>query len=229
MKKKLFLLILPMSIFIFSCKYKNQSNIICQPDVDYPLIEDSIAGKVMWVMSQWFDFYNINISDFKLINTTKINIESLKSDAETYLRKYSSNDDTFLPEVRDYSPDQKYHLNLLEATNVRQDRDGRWCLVDNKIDAQYVFLFDKADSTLLLAAMHDTNNFSDAAFWLDNTTFVLSGKRFLGKNENRYYFDIYNLADCRKDSYCFKDSLLLDDSKSYFKEINLKKRDVAVK
>lgn len=228
MKKKSFLLVLLMSLFIFSCKFQKQASVICEEDVEYPLIEDSVSRRITSIMSEWFDFYNINISDFKLINTEKINVESLKSDAASYFRKYTSSDNLFLPDIRDYSPNQRYHLNLLEATNVKRGNDSKWHLFGSNTDAQYIFLFDKEDSTLLLAAIHDVDNLSDAAFWLDNTTFVLSGKRFFGENESRYYLDVYNLAGGIKHSYCLKDSLLLNDDRSYFKEVNLKKRGVVV-
>lgn len=227
MKRHIFSLLLLVSIFTFSCKEKNKAEFACDEESEYPLIEDSVAGRVQWAISNWLEYYKINIHKFKLVSSEEINIPHLKANAKSYFRKYTPRDDAFLPEVRDYSPDNRYYLNLLEAANVKLDYNGNWCMMDDAFDSQYVFLFDKQDSTLMLVAMHDPDNYSDAVFWVDNTTFVISGRRFLRKaDNNRFYFNIYSLEDGVKDSYCLKDSSLMNDKNSYFKQVNLKKRGV---
>lgn len=222
-----FSFILVFTILFVSCQSKKSEVDIESKELVVKYINDSLANCLDLLLSDWLTYYDIKVCGFQVKDTIQLDLHSLKKEAFVYFRKYSYDDGLYLPEVRDYSSNKRYHINLMEATNVHKEEDGTWSF--SYIDEyQQIFLCDRKDSTLMLISYKKLYNFIDAVFWIDNSEFVLAGvNRY--ENSTKYFMELYNLTNETMITYNLPDSMIKDSKKYYMLDINMKSRGIIVK
>lgn len=225
MKNYCFLLV--SILFIVSCKSRNTGEGVESGDQAVLYISDSLSDRLSFSLSDWLTYYDIDVSNFQIKDTSKLEVQSLKNEAAVYFRKFADSDTLYLPNVRDYSPNGRYHLNLLEATNVCRGEDGKWYFsgID---DYQQIFLCDRQDSSLMVVSLKKLYNFIDAAFWIDDVDFVLAGVDRQEYN-TKYFIELYNLSNEIMVTYDLPDSTISGLDKCYMVDVNMKSRGIAIK
>ncbi|NDV94189.1 hypothetical protein D0T84_04555 [Dysgonomonas sp. 521] len=199
-------------IFIFALFSINYNMVNAQPlelawqeaeSKDY--IDKKLANKLKPVLKSWLDFYNLDIHKFRLgqQGETSSTLEDLAISVDTasiYHRPFNKeSDDIYEPVLYDYSPNKRFYLNVRETALVYRDEDNKW-RYEGGDDCMEVYLTDRKKENSAIILWLGSSAFAEAAFWLNNDTFIIVGytdyeeaKRFLylrGKINANYYTDM---------------------------------------
>jgi len=154
-------------------------------------------------LKKWLNYHQIKLSDFRLIDIQSINPQYYLTSEDTlslYYREYDENfEGIYTPESRDYSPDGKRYLNVLETTMVyKNEDDGKW-YYEGSDDCQEIRLIDTERKTDRMFLFTGTS-FIDGAFWKNKDCFIL----VMYRNENYgggFQIFVYDLQNGRKTNY----------------------------
>lgn len=189
-------------------------------------VDEAFISNTRSVLGDWLAYYGISLSSFKETKVSPFDIDYLKSAASIYYKKYDINDSTYLPNIRDYSPNHRFYLNVFESMNVHM-KDSVWYF-SGITDGQKIFLSDSQDSTLVLIASRNKNYLSDGAFWMNNDVFILTGLDKRNIKNCRYQIDVYDMQNKTISNYSRVDTTLKDSEKSYAL-YDMKRRGVIIK
>ncbi|MDR2955797.1 MAG: hypothetical protein LBV43_12020 [Prevotella sp.] len=229
---RLLLCLFISSILLFTaCNNKNKVNPENQSGENMALadtiplnIDSELAGKIKPVIGKWLEYYHLDINEFSLSDKKKLNLEQLKNDTTyPYYGKFEKKDDVYIPALHDYSPDKKKYINLLAASNVSLESDGKYHYTGSD-DNQQLGLFNLEEKSYVMFSFRGINEFVDAVFWIDNDTFVLVGYNTL-EAPGYYYLEMYDL---KKDS-CEKYILRKEyDKEESYGIADMKAREIIV-
>jgi len=202
MKKVLFVLIV-LSIFFSGCdlfmkKQLEADNTVevkeLKPDsvkTTGQLIDTLLTQKVRPHIHSWLSHYKIDIDSFLLVAERRFNLDSLNHKDNPYYSDFTEEGVRYVPELRDYSPDKKRYVGLIEAMYPYLGEDGKYHFGGSD-DSQPIRLVDTAEKRSVLISFRGINDFADAVFWIDDTTFALVGYSTIDEIF-RYTLEIYDL------------------------------------
>lgn len=225
MSRLRFVSILTVFMFLFACKDKTALEKANTNAVNNIYIDPSLANEIQPVLKDWLDFYEISLSHFTPIDTTAIDWTDLKKNTFIYFKKFTPEDEKFMPGLRSYSPDRNRFVDLIEGTKDLADdmivSTQKWELESPHVE-QHIYLYNRIDSTSMLLAIKRKVNLIDNSYWIDNDRFVLSGvdRR---QQQSMYYFDLYSIHEKVVMTFCLPDSTI-SEKDSYLIDILLPKR-----
>lgn len=188
-------------------------------------IDDSLVNKIKPIIEDWLEYYQLNISDFRLSEKSELNMDSLNERSSPYYAAFSKADDVYIPQLHDYSPDKTLYIDLLSTTGVALGRDKKYHFAGSD-DCQQIRLYNRKDRINVMISFRGISNFADAAFWIDNNMFVLVGYNAY-EELGVYTVEVYNLLDKTCNTYTFPKELLSKET-SYIVDVNMKKRGVII-
>lgn len=210
----------------FEKKYKVDQNSDIIP-CRIQFIDRDMANRIRPAINRWLSFYKLDITQFVSEGEGRINLDSLNSKSSPYYREFEEKDNVYTPQLHDYSPNRRYYLNLLDATMVSLEDDGRYHF-RGADDSQHIILYDRNEKKAITISYRGLSNSLDAVFWVDNNTFVLAGYRSY-ELPNYFTLEIYELAKDNLSKYAIRDIRNRDEIKdSYLMDINMKKRGVVI-
>lgn len=150
------------------------------PDVatkDY--IDKKLANKLKPVLKKWLDFYSLDINKFRLEQQNESSsLEDMAISKDTasiyHIQFDKKSDDIYLPILYDYSPNKRFYLNVRETAFVYKGDDNKW-RYDGGDDCMEIYLTDRTKGNKNLVLWLGSSAFAEAAFWLDNDTFIITG------------------------------------------------------
>ena len=163
-------------------------------------IDKELANKIRPFIYKWLKYYDLDILDFRFQNNVPLHIEEMKNDPTCpYYRTVDKTDDVYIPILHDYSPDKSKYVDLLAATCVGLEDDGKYHFGGSD-DCQHLSLFNRKDKSVVMFSIRGLHEFGDAVFWIDNNTFVIVSSD-LNEKDGIYMLEIYNLKKDICDKY----------------------------
>lgn len=209
MRKNLFLL-----IFIFICSTYYSSGAM-KGDTTY--IDKETVGKIESSLKKWLDFYELNIHNFKFQHRS--HYLSSNDSTSMYYRKYTSEDDIYDPQLYDYSPDKRRYLDLMTTAGAYREEDGK-CYYLGGDDCLEIYLTDRDKKEKNMIIWQGLGGFCEDVFWINNDIFAV-----VGEEHSIPEIRLFNLNTNSYNHYSY-DTDINDNSRSYFKEVNLKERGI---
>ncbi len=187
-----------------------------------PLITAAEVAELKPVLKEWLNFFGLDLAQFRLAYTNPLNAEGYLTSDDTLSLYYREFEDDFhgkyTPQSRDYSPNKRRYINLLETTLVYQEDDGKW-YCGGSDDCQEIRLVDldrRSDRMFLFTG----TQFRDGVFWKNNDCFILTAYSY----NNEYELTIYDLENGQQKAYRLKAP---QPKKSYL-EYTMKKRGITI-
>jgi hypothetical protein len=149
-----------------------------EPDPEKPLIDRTFAGKIKPTINKWLRFYNLDIYNFRgepIVQDAVPDPMYERDTASIYYREYSHEHNVYNPMLYDYSPNKQKYLNVRETSYVYKDDDGKYYYYGGD-DCQEIYLTDRRNKTKDLVLWLGSWSFAEAAFWLDNNTYIIVGR-----------------------------------------------------
>ncbi len=176
-------------------------------------------------IQKWLDFYKLDINkfgrpapltgqgDLPMVDTREVDTTSI------YYRKFTEKDDLYLPRLHDYSPNKQQYINILSSAGVYLDTDNKLYYYGGD-DCQEVYLTDRKKKEKYLILWMGSFERAEAAFWIDNRTFVIAG--YTLTDPFRYIIHIFGY----KGKYYEYLQYEIDErpERYYFEDVNLKER-----
>lgn len=217
MKLYLYFVLIATLLSSLDANSENRNKIESMP----PSVKN-IDGKIQIKLSKWLKYYDINLSQFILTSSKKIDFRSLESDTSSlYYREFNTEDDIYSPLLHDYSPNKKFYVNLLQASGVYKE-DGKYYYYGGD-DCQEIYLVNRKNKTCSLILWLGSLQFCEAAFWYDNNTIILAGRN--NYDDNQYFLYIFDLKKSVSFYYTLE-AQLKNKRNNYFEDINLKTRGI---
>lgn len=189
-------------------------------------IDADLAEKIKPAIGDWLKHYNLNISDFQKGSESPMDIDVLKNDTTyPYYRymEFTKERDVYAPQFYDYSPDKNMYLNILEATFVYLAEDGKYHYAGSD-DSQGITLFNRKDKSAVLVTYRGYSDSADAAFWVDNQMFIITG--YAAANDpGEFTLEIYDLKQKTKIRYILPKEYTAESS---YLMTDMKKRKVII-
>lgn len=186
-------------------------------------ISKDISKKLDSVLSDWFSFYNIRLSDFTLEDTTDWEItEDIKSleavnEESFFVVKLSEKDLIYDPLLREYSPGKHYYIPLYEHIVYYHAETGEYYSAFD--DSQNIWLYNTKTGWGYMIQFWGVGGIAEAVYWLDDKTVVIVSKDY-SEGLSFYLYDL----DKMQRSY-FSSSESVDFSKMFYR-YELSKRGV---
>lgn len=180
---------------------------------EHKYISSTMANRLKPILKEWLNYGNMNIEQFLEYDSGKfepVYAEKLELEPEDLVYK---------PLLRDYSPDKRYYLDLLENILSYDSETNMYETMFD--DSQSIWLYDLKDGTVLRAQLYNMNELCDAAYWIDNNTFVLVGSNIYSSS----FIQVFNLKDMTRNFYVMKKSA---PEKGFLYQ-NIKNRDIQLK
>jgi len=196
------------NIDVIPCEGNNEGNVAKQivlPKDNH--IDKILADKMKPKIKKWLDFYNLDIYKFwgkqkegGILADLAINEDT----ASIHRKEFSKElDDIYQPVLYDYSPNKRFYLNVRETACVyKDDDDGKWHY-EGGDDCMEIYLTDRKNMKKALVLWLGSTAYAEAAFWLDNDTFIITGYTYYdiplryiylrGKINADYYIDMDNI------------------------------------
>ncbi|WP_163273052.1 hypothetical protein [Dysgonomonas sp. 511] len=159
------------------------------PDPELPLIDKKNADKIKSAISKWLKYYKLDIYAFRGVLVDVSSYPSVEPDtASIHYRGYDEAiDNVYNPILYDYSPNRQKYLNIRETSGVfRNKEDGKY-YYEGGDDCQEIYLTDRKDKTDNMVLWMGASEFAEAAFWLDNDTYIITGY-----NMQEYFIRVCN-------------------------------------
>ena len=223
---KKYILVLYFIILFASCQSNKVTQFESQDNQTEKNVDEAFVANLRSILGDWLSYYSISLSSFKETKVSPFEIDYLKSAASIYYKKYNRNDSIYLPNIRDYSPNHRFYLDVFESMNVHM-KDSVWCFSEMS-DGQKIFLSDKQDSTLVLVASRNKNYLLDGAFWVNDEVFILTGLDKRDMKNCKYQIDVYDMYNKVISTYNRVDTTLRDSQKSYAL-YDMKRRGIIIK
>lgn len=212
------------SCFIFS-KASAQNTLPNKPEY----INPKLAAKIKPALSEWLEFYDLDIMHFEKIQFSGIGIEEKES---IPIRKWKhvpdtliggfvleydeENDNVYEPIFFDYSPNKKYYVGVATNYGVTQLEDGSWFAYGGD-DCQSIYLTNRDDKWVKQILWFGASSLAEGAFWIDNDSFIIVIRN---SYDNTFEFRIFGkLAG-------YYSNKVKELPKKYFCDYNLKKRGI---
>ncbi len=203
---------------------ENRANFV-QDSLTYltePFITATEVAELKPVLKEWLNFFGLDLAQFRLAYTNSLSAEYYLTSDDTLSPYYWKFEDDFhgkyTPQSRDYSPNKRRYINLLETTYVYQEDDGKW-YYGGSDDCQEIRLVDldrRSDRMFLFTG----TQFRDGVFWKNNDCFILTAYTY----NNEYELAIYDLKNEQQKVYRLK---ALSPEKSYL-EYTMRKRGITI-
>lgn len=208
--KKILILLCYFFLLILPFELKGQQT-------DEKIMSKDLMEKLNLTLSDWFHFYNVEISDFTFHGLTDWEItDDIKSLDEVneesfFVAKLSENDLEYKPLLREYSPDKQYYLPLYEHIVYHDEENGLYYAEFD--DSQNVWLCNTKTKLGYMIQFWGVGGIAECAYWLTNSCFVVVSKDY----SEGLSFCIYDLDSMQK-SY-FSSSKSIDFSKLFYKYV----------
>lgn len=179
-------------------------------------ISQNLASKLRPKVSEWLKFHNIDIYHF-------INYGSSGFGTEGHNNYTMSNEElAYKPKLRDYSPNRKYYLNVLEIATFYDPETKTYEVGFD--DSQTIWLFDIANKTASEIQFFGAASLCEATIWIDNNTFVLLGRHYYDTKD--FFMILFDLKNKSVTSY-YNRNKGYDNDNSYFYK-NLEQRGIFI-
>lgn len=200
---------------------KRQSELLAQSFIDKRMI-DRIKPK----MRRWLSAYDLDISKFRVLGETT-GIEWDKDKGTMYYKKFETeNDDVYLPQFHDYSPDRAMYVDLVRSRGGYMENDTLKYFGGD--DCQEIYLTSRTLKKNVMILWLGTGSLMEDCFWLDNHSFVIVGDDKSGIYKEKV-FDVYDLKENIKTHYFYQCLDNKDNSDvEYFERENLSSRGCPV-
>lgn len=216
-----FIFIFGVFISLIACKDKTtlekaNSNLIKEIYID-----PSLAKQLQPIIKDWLDYYLIGINKFTPTDTLSIDWTDLKKNTFIYFKKFTPDDEKYMPGLRSYSPDRNRFVDLIEGTKDVSDEIAISTIESPHIE-QHIYLYNRIDSTSMLLSIKGKVNMIDNSYWIDNDSFILTGVDRRRK-QSMFYLELYSIDEKEVMTFCLPDSTISDE-KNYLKDILVPKR-----
>ena len=189
-------------------------------------IDVRLAERVKPALNDWLKYYDLDISDFQKGSESTMDIDVLKNDTTyPYYRymEFTKERDVYAPQFYDYSPDKNMYLNILEATFVYLAEDGKYHYAGSD-DSQAITLFNRKDKSAVLVTYRGYSDSADAAFWVDNQLFIITGYAAVN-DPGEFTLEVYDLKEKIKIRYVLPKEYTAESS---YLMTDMKKRKVII-
>lgn len=186
-------------------------------------IDEKLAYKIKPVINDWLIFYGLNIKDFYFESREIFDLKMFNNSTRSiYYREFTKDDDVYIPQLHDYSPDKTKFIDFLSDVDLGDDGKYHYSGSD---DSHQLGLYDRKKKTNTMFSFRGVSNFGDAVFWIDNNSFIVAGYNSIYM-PGKYVLEIYNLKQNTKEIYILKQHYTSD--KEYYYIMNMKKRGIII-
>ena len=177
-----------------------------------PAIESDVVTGFDSVITAWTDFYQIQLSDFRLEGKLSVDL-SIPDDASSlyYMEFDSLMCRENIPNLRDYSPDKSCYTDLLERSIIEKKEDGFWHY-EGSDDCQEIRFVDCEKQLNKMISFRGMSSIADAIFWKDNDTFCIVSF----ESDECFRICIYDLKAKTETDYCYYPPEPLNVDRYYF-------------
>ena len=208
--------------------FKEKYNVNEDTDVipcNIKFIEKEAANRIRPSLNRWLKHYSLNINDFINDGTTHLSLDSLNDKRNIYYQDFESEDDVYIPQLHDYSPNRRYYVNLLSAMYVEKGDDGRYHFRGSD-DSQHLVLYDRNGKRAITISYRGLSNFVDGVFWVDNNTFIFAGYATYD-TPGIFTVEVYDMQKDTISFYSLKDRTNNSAKESYM-DVNMRSRGVVI-
>jgi len=190
-------------------KYNIPNNDIVPCDRNH--IEQGLVNRLRPKISNWLKFHKLDIHHF-----TKYG----ESTFETGHNSYTLSDEelAYKPKLRDYSPNRKYYMSVLEMATFFDAETNTYEVGFD--DSQTIWLFDTINKTASDIQFFGTSSLCEAAAWIDNNTFVLLGHSYT--NTKDFFIMMFDLKNKTITSYYNRNKGYNIDDSYFYKNLELR-------
>lgn len=157
----------------------------CQWD----FISPQLVRRLQPHLSEWLKMSNLNLYHFRCINYEKQKepeVFNMEQDSTSmYFREYGKENDVYIPQLHDYSPNKQRYVTTRASAGVYKDEDGKYYYMGGD-DCQELYLVDRKKQRQDLILWLGAGGFAEAAFWIDNNTFAI-----VGEENDDFYIRLY--------------------------------------
>ncbi|NDV68190.1 hypothetical protein [Dysgonomonas sp. 25] len=158
-----FVFLLIWASLIFTCSSAGNDTIY---------IDKKTISALLPKIKDWLDYYNLDIRKFKPDGSSGIYIPQ-EYEESIFCAQLPASDLMYKPKLREYSPDKNYCIPLYEFIAQYDEETGLY--YGGWDDSQSVWLYDKSKKLGSVIQFNGVGSITEAAYWLDNNTFVLLG------------------------------------------------------
>lgn len=187
-----------------------------------PFISSEDVAILKPLLSKWLGYYEIDISQVRFVKENVGCFSCVPDTTDFYYREYTAEHDSPSRIEMDYSPSKQLYVDhgfRCKFIDGEYHED-----VDAYDDCQEVYLVDRTQKYLNHIIWYGASASTQAAFWIDNNTFVIVSNEFdtLGKHVI-LLFDIANQLVRRYEVPMSDDA---KNKKSYSRGVHLKEKGI---
>lgn len=189
-------------------------------------IDSELLKEIKPVIDNWLKYHDLNISGFMINNTNHLDIERLKNDksyAYYNYTEFTKENEAYNPLFHDYSPDRMKYINLLEASLVSPESDGKYHYSGSD-DSKGICLYNRKDKSAVLISYRGYLDEAEAAFWVNDDMFIITGYARLN-NPGEFTLEIYDISKNKQTRYSLAKAYKRDES---YLLANMKERGVII-
>jgi hypothetical protein len=175
MKKRVIIFSI-FALIVSDCKLSAQ--MICMDRFNsYPLISAEEVARIAPAIKKWTDFYNIDLTQMRLIFQHHECFICPPDPASIYIRGFGEEEDTDTRIDVDYSPNKQRYVDLQLFWGYVEREDGKFELYGWDT-GQEIYFIDRETKTQNMILRFNHGNFAEGVFWKSNDVFMIVGHRF---------------------------------------------------